>query len=303
MKVVKNISHSIKEKLLKISRDNKINFDTLLLRYLQERILFRLHNSMYDKLFILKGGLFLFAANSLLARPTKDIDFLGKNISNDFKVVVDAFKEICLIESNDGVVFDCTSVMAEHIKEDADYEGVRLSFDGFLGKAKKRMQIDIGFGDVVYPEVEEMIYPSLLDSSFNVYAYSKVSVIAEKFEAMSVLSYANSRMKDFYDIHWLLEHNDFDGNELFNAISQTFRQRGTRIDGYKVIFEEDFYKNDDKKTQWIAFLNRLDKTDVTFEEVILDIMKFLKPVCVAIEENEIFIGRWSCKNLEWLRKI
>lgn len=76
---------------------------------------------------MLKGGLYLFSLTSFQSRPTKDIDFLGKQIANDLDELIRAFKHISSIEVlSDGVVFAHDQVTIERIKEDADYEGVRV---------------------------------------------------------------------------------------------------------------------------------------------------------------------------------
>ena len=62
------------------------------------------------------------------------------------------FRQICLIEfTEDGLLFDENSLGTTRIKEDALYEGVRISFLALLGTAKVRMQVDVGFDDVIHP--------------------------------------------------------------------------------------------------------------------------------------------------------
>lgn len=117
---------------------------------------------------------------------------------------------ICSIEvPADGVVFQLHEMTTERIKEDADYEGVRIKVTALLGRIRKSLQFDIGFGDVVVPRPQLIEYPVLLNmASPQLQAYSKESIISEKFDAMITLSVMNSRMKDFYDIYTLLTTND-----------------------------------------------------------------------------------------------
>jgi hypothetical protein len=49
------------------------------------------------------------------------------------------------------MIFDAASVTANRIKEDADYQGVRVLLKGKLGTARFDLQVDIGFGDAVTP--------------------------------------------------------------------------------------------------------------------------------------------------------
>ncbi|HWQ73639.1 MAG TPA: nucleotidyl transferase AbiEii/AbiGii toxin family protein [Desulfitobacteriaceae bacterium] len=95
------------------------------------------------------------------ARATKDIDFLARQLSNTPGELVNIFKKVCAIESNDAVRFD--SITADRIKENTEYEGIRLKVTGYLDKSRYVLQFDIGFGDVVVPKPVAMDYPSLLD--------------------------------------------------------------------------------------------------------------------------------------------
>jgi len=47
----------------------------------------------------------------------------------------------------DGLTVDSDRVQAERITEDADYEGVRVTFTAYLDRARIPIQIDIGFED------------------------------------------------------------------------------------------------------------------------------------------------------------
>lgn len=63
-------------------------------------------------------------------RPTMDIDMLGRT-SNEEAGIIAQIREILSVEIEpDGLVFDPDSIRAERIKEDADYEGIRVRFTG-----------------------------------------------------------------------------------------------------------------------------------------------------------------------------
>jgi hypothetical protein len=149
---------------------------------------------------VLKGALMLHVWDAPLARATKDLDFLGR-LDNSLENLDRVVREVCAVDVEpDGVVFDPSTVKAERIKEDAEYEGVRVRFVGLLGKARVAMQIDVGFGDVVTPAAESITYPALLDfPAPELSGYPRETVVAEKFQAMVYLRTINSRMKDFYD--------------------------------------------------------------------------------------------------------
>jgi hypothetical protein len=146
-----NIPASVRQKLLNLARERNEDFGLLLTKYGLERIIFRLSTSQHRDVFILKGALLFELWTHERYRPTRDADFLasGDNSPERFAGI---FREICSVEiAEDGLRFDRTSVKAERIKEDADYEGVRVTFTGTLDKAQIPIQIDIGFGDTVTP--------------------------------------------------------------------------------------------------------------------------------------------------------
>jgi predicted nucleotidyltransferase component of viral defense system len=245
-KEIKNRSASIKARLMNIARAEKIDFDSLLLRYFQERLLYRLSISDFSDRFVLKGGLLLICLKMPKCRPTKDIDFLAEQIKNDINEIENIFKRISEIQCDDGVKFIPSSIASERITEDADYEGIRLKIDGTLGQARKRLQVDIGFGDIIIPEATSVEFPSLLEDLPKVKAYSVESIISEKFEAMIKLAMANSRMKDFYDVYFLSSSHNFKGNELKKAIETTFQRRKTPMPENPLVFRPEFHSDKER---------------------------------------------------------
>ncbi len=300
--MTKDISASVKARLLNIAKSERRAFNTISLLYMQERLLYRLSISEYKERFILKGGLLLFSINEFKGRPTRDIDFLAEDISNDLKNIEDAFKSICSIECEDGITYDINGISVERIKEDAEYEGVRVKISSLLGKARELIQIDIGFGDIVIPDPKEMIYPTLLDlDSPKVMVYSKESIIAEKFEAMVSLTVFNSRMKDFYDIYTMATKEEFDYETLKSAISETFNRRATNISNYAAIFKEDFITDQSRINQWKAFLKRINLNEQLEYSTVMNVLdKFLKPIAEGINEENSILHKWNKDNLTWI---
>src|SRR5690606_34079154 len=111
-----------------------------------------------------KGALMLRVWNSPAMRPTMDIDMLGRT-GNDVENIMSQIKDILAVEVEpDGLVFDSETIQTERIAEDTDYDGIRVRFRGVLGTARISMQIDIGFGDIVYPKPEMAELPCMLGS-------------------------------------------------------------------------------------------------------------------------------------------
>ena len=228
---------SIKALLRNLAIRNGKPFEYVLTHYFIERVLYRLSVSPYASHFVLKGGLLLQAVLEQQARATRDIDLLAEQLSNQTDDLRRIFKEICSIEADDGISFDIDSIQAEPITQNADYHGVSLSFFAYLDRTRERIHIDVGFGDTVIPNPNSMTYPSLLNTdAIEIRTYSLESIISEKFHAMVDLSFANSRMKDFYDIVMLACHNSFKGPVLQHAIQATFKTRSTDMPLLPAVF-------------------------------------------------------------------
>ncbi|MDC7242380.1 MAG: nucleotidyl transferase AbiEii/AbiGii toxin family protein [Spirochaetales bacterium] len=245
--------------------------------------------SSYKKQFILKGALMLRAWKSPETRPTMDIDMLGITENNILKIKNQILEIIHTEVGSDGIIFDSESLQTETITEDADYTGIRVSFLGHLENARVRMQIDIGFGDKVYPAPELTELPTILNNPApSLLCYSKESAIAEKFEAMIKLGYLNSRMKDFYDI-WLLSRQfHFECQKLCKAVYMTLEQRGTKISHPIAAFSLDYTTT--HQTMWKAFLKRLkiDHAPESFQDIVKEVEIFLKPVIDGVTEDPIW---------------
>ena len=261
-----------------------------------ERFLYRLSKSPSSDRFVLKGALLLTAWRAPLSRPTMDIDLAGRT-SNELDHIAELVGAVCeVVAEPDGVEFNRASIEASRIKEDADYEGVRVRFHATLAKARIPMQIDIGFGDVIVPGPTEVEYPTLLDFAAPVLqAYPRETVIAEKLEALTKLGLLNSRMKDYYDLSLLSRMYSFEGKHLIEAIVATFRHRGTSIEAEPIGLTDAFYADPARAVQWRAFVRRSRFTGEPgdLEKLVAEIRRFAFPLLAAAVGERPFIARWQ----------
>jgi len=294
-KQISNLAASVQGRLQHQARTSNRPFQELLQYYAMERFLYRLATTEHRRSFVLKGALMLHVWEAPLARATKDLDFLGR-LDNALENLERVVREICAAAVKpDGMVFDPAMVKTERIKEEADYEGVRVRFIGLLGKARVAMQIDVGFGDVVTPAAVEITYPTLLDFPAPVLSgYPRETVIAEKFQAMVYLSTINSRMKDFYDVWLLARQFSFDGAVLAEAIAATFNQRKTAIDRAPIALTTAFTEQPSTLAQWSAFRSKLPNATCPeqLDAVAQFLAAFLLPVTSACERGEAFEQQW-----------
>ena len=294
--MVKNVAASVKQQLLNLSRSRGWDFNWLLSRYVNERLLYRISQSSYtDQLILKEAFLFIYWGKGEL-RPTRDIDLLGYDIE-DAKTVHHIFAELCAVEvqSDDGLSYDPASIRITPIQQGLEQHGYRVHLLAYLGKARIRVQVDVGTGDVVTPKPEWIEFPTLLDSSPVplLKAYPQEVTIAEKTHAMIDKGLKNSRMKDFYDLWMLSQHYAFSGERLTLAMQNTFQKKQLAIPEKVLPLAPIFSANREKQTQWQAFVRKGDLLVPNFPEIIAILHDFLNPPLQAIREEKFFDFSWS----------
>jgi len=296
-KDIKNLQASIRARLQNKAKETNRSFSEILQYYGMERFLYRFSRSKYADKFILKGALMFTVWQIPERRTTLDIDFLAY-YDNQIASIEKVVKDVCEItEEPDGLIFDSETVKGQTIKEDADCEGVRVKFIGFLERSRIPMQIDVGFGDVIYPKPNVIDYPVILDfPKPHLKGYPAESIVSEKFESMVKLALLNSRMKDFYDIWLMMRKVNFNGAQLAEALRKTFEHRKTSFPQDRPLFAEEIYdEKSDRQTLWKAFLKKGDikHTPEKLSAIAREIEEFLIRPLDAIKKDRKFNKIWK----------
>ena len=266
----KNRAASIRARLKNRSDAAKQDFNLTLTHYGLERLLYRLSVSRPAPKFLLKGALLFRLWYDVPHRPTRDADLLGFG-PDDVESVAAVFRDVCVIDVDDGIEFEAGSVKTAEIRKEAGYGGVRVELRATLDGAQLSLQVDVGFGDVVTPAPDTVDYPVLLDDlpTPTLRAYSKYTVVAEKFQALCALGMANSRMKDYFDLWMLLGNGELDDAELVRAIQATFTRRRTALpEGVPAGLSDAFAADAGKLTQWRAFVAKNKFNAVALGELV-----------------------------------
>jgi len=298
MEKKKNIAASVRAKLKNKAKERQVEFQNLLVRFGNERLLYRLSQSKYQKSFMLKGASLFAIWTGEPHRPTKDMDLLGFG-KNDIPTLENIFREICAIDGEDGLEFSVESIKGAEIRAEKKYQGVRITLSAFLDGARIPLQIDIGFGDAVTPTAKSETIETILDlPKPRLRIYPKETVIAEKFEAMVKLGIGNSRMKDFWDVQFLIKNFEFEGKLLQKAIRATFDNRQTAVpEKLPVALTGTFTKNSETIADWKAFIKRGKiESDTDFDKVIESLRVFFEPLIEAENNDAIFDQDWSSPN-------
>jgi len=294
---------SVRARLLAMAAATASDPNAVLARYGIERFLYRLSISPHADRFVLKGAMLLSAWLGQGARPTRDIDLLGIGTFTLDELAVIA-RDACVRRCEpDGMAFLPETVKAVGIRTSGQYRGARLTLSGALGRARVKVQVDVGVGDATTPGPTVLDYPSLLGFQRpRLRAYRPETVVAEKVHAMTVLASTNTRLKDVHDVAALCRQVDFDGATLASAIEATFARRKTDLPlSLPAALTPDFAADPARQAQWRAFLkrSRLDDGTETLESAATEAARFLEPVLSAVRRSSPFAFFWKARG-PWL---
>lgn len=268
--------------------------------FCQEEFLRRLEKSKYAENLVLKGGLFIYAVTDFDSRVTMDVDFLLRRVPNTPEQMKKVLEEIIAISTaNDFVTFEIKDIAPIAVAK--KYAGIGASLVARIKNTKTPFSIDFGVGDVIVPNQEKRRIPTQLEDfeAPMVNTYSLETTIAEKIDAILSLMEFSSRMKDYYDIYYLANKFDFNGNILSNALRKTFENRGHTFTTEQFEAVMSFDDDESMQKKWKAFSRKIDVKTDNYSIVLRTIQKFLiKPFIAAINED-FFCEHWIASKNIW----
>lgn len=284
----KNVAASVRQRLLNLRQAKNIEYNALLTQYAIERFLYRLSKSDLAERFVLKGAMLFRVWSGELHRPTKDLDLLGQGDPSPEAVADTVRQVIATPVPDDGMIFGLDSIVADEIREEQAYGGIRIRLVAMLGNARIPMQIDVGFGDAVTPVAKVQEYPTLLGMDTpRLRMYPPETVVAEKLEAAVVLGMTNSRMKDYYDLLVIFRTYDIDDQAQAKAIAATFKRRQTALPvDVPTGLSDEFGEDEAAQRLWREFLRRLhiDDAPSDFMEVVALVRNRTLPVIAMAKQ-------------------
>ena len=243
----------LKAKIRNLSEGDSTKAQTLIRNFIMERFLERIALSQYRNNFILKGGMLVSAVVGLDTRATMDIDTTVKSLELSKDNAVKIVEEIIAVEIPDGVHFTITKV--SDIMEEHDYPGIRFMLEATLDNLRQTIKIDISTGDIITPGAVEFSYNLMLeDRAISLWTYNLETLLAEKLETIMARGTANTRMRDFYDIHIISQQEPYDLVILKRAFLATSSKRNTtdQIPDFRTILAT-VESDDVMRRQWENF--------------------------------------------------
>ena len=283
---MKDMAASIRTRLMNIARKEQVPFQRILTLYKQEGLLHRIASTRYSKDIVLKGGLLFYQLQGFIARPTKDIDLLGSQKSDSETLLFNVLTEACSLHIDDGLKLDSGSIDVSPITGQTDHGGVRAYITMYLGTSRTRLQIDMGFGDVITGGPIDKPYRTLLGNrSFTIKTYTDETIAAEKLEAIVSLGTVNSRYKDFYDLYELLIKTCLADDKVVEAACNTFRNRNTALPELPESLTESYWSSENFKTNWNRYLDRIEASEPDQEQLTGKLLPRLQNIYKNIKIN------------------
>lgn len=295
-----DIAASVLARLKNKSRESGRSYQLCLQLFCQEEFLRRLEKSKYAENFVLKGGLFIYTLTDFESRVTMDIDLLLQRLPNTPESLKPIIEEIMHTKTgNDFVMFELKSVQPIAVAK--KYSGISASLIAMIKNTRTPIKIDFGVGDVIVPHKEKRVLPTQLNDfeSPMINTYSVETTIAEKLDAILDLMEYSSRMKDYYDIFFISNKFNFDGQILTEALRKTFENRNHHFTANS--FEQILTFGDDilMQKKWSAFTRKIAAPKEPFDAIIEAIRVFLKQPFLAAISGETFDKKWYAKKGHW----
>lgn len=275
-------SRRVKDLIKNIAQGDSGRAQRLQRHYALERFLERVSLSRYRDNLILKGGMLVAAIVGLESRATMDMDATCKGYPIDVESATEMVHEIAAIDIGDGMAFEIIDV--SEIMEDSEYGGVRVALISYSDKMKTNIKIDISTGDAITPSEIRFSYKLMLeDRSLDILTYSIETVLAEKLQTILSRSVYNSRARDYYDIHALIEADRIpEPSNLAKAFERTCIQRESlhlleRSDGILQEIEQSV----PMREQWDRYRKAFDYAeDISWEDAFAAVRKLIDLIAI-----------------------
>ena len=145
--------------------------------------------------------------------------------------------------------------------------------------------MDVTTGDMITPREVEYTFSLLFDDrTISILAYNLETVLAEKLETVLSRNIANTRPKDYYDVHILyaLRGADCDKATLRRALEQTTQKRGSGmiLTDYPEIMKE-IRGSDTLRKLWEKYSREYEYAkDISFDDTCNTIQTIMDAIMV-----------------------
>lgn len=251
MPVAERLADSIKAK----ARAKGERPDRAMVRYVQERIAFRLAETFPG--LVVKGSFAEVARNPAGARFAPDLDLWLPERPEDMDLLLTDVFSLTYYDDRgaieDGI--DVTEVRWQETHAHLEEPGMKFRLTVTVGKVRVPLKVDFAFGLGHADGYETAVLPSMVPSFGEIWlsVQPAARAIAEKLHAMAEFGAANTRVKDVWDLHAHLVRDGVNVEAVAGEIAKVFAARGRDVDpGLACLTREWAEANEAAWTRWHA---------------------------------------------------
>ena len=275
-------SMSLRAKVNNFAKAKGISPQHALQAFFAERLLARIEKSRYRKNLAVKGGTLMGAILGIAQRTTMDVDATVIGLHLDADSAKELVAEVAATDVGDGIRFKIDPSSPNTIAKDDDYGGFSVGLTASFGSIRLPIGIDLTVGDVITPKAERRRFAAILDDrvKISVYAYTVETLIAEKLQTVLRRGDANTRPRDFYDLHMLKMRGGIDLPTLRRAVVRTFRNRHSEdaLQRWRTVLSA-VAESEAMRRQWERYrANAPYAKGISFEATVQSVQEFLEMV-------------------------
>ena len=266
---LKDIVDSIREDGFKLNRAK--------VKACQEIFMMKLSCSKYRDSVLLKGGTIMYQLTKEQRRSTEDLDVDLMKISISDQNLITVFNHIGAIDVGLGIQFEVIVDKITPLKHEA-YEGKRLIllFTDDLNNTLS-LKLDIGVHTQYHVEQDKLIFDiTCSDKGVELLANPIEQMIVEKTSSFIKFGVLSTRMKDLFDIYYLIKNQTYSKQKVLELIHLYFVNTGQvqSLDQYlnsmKGLLESEiFIGNFSRSDNWtgIDFNTILEELTIFFNGI------------------------------------
>jgi hypothetical protein len=184
------------------AKEAGIPAQALMQSYLFERLLERLSKSEWRDNVVIKGGMLVSSLVGVASGTTMGLDTTITGFTLTHESAEEALRDVAAVDAGDDRSFELDRT--EDIRETDDYPGIRVCLKAVYPPMAVPLKIDVTTGDSITPGPIAYDYPLLFDGgSASLMPHPPETVLAEKLGTVASRGVANTRPRDFYDMHLL----------------------------------------------------------------------------------------------------
>lgn len=276
--------------------------------FVLERFLARVQAGQQRDVFAVKGGFLMTVYGGGFTRPTEDVDLSRIGEACPEAWIRSVVADIAATPSptkDDGVSFDLANLKVTPItgtgKAGTMDFGLKVSFQGNVGKARCKIVLDVCGGNPIVPGVVRKELPSLLPKEFpplSIPCYPLEMVIAEKLHAAQWFGIDNTRVKDFHDVAMLIDGNCINGAGLAAAVRVVWanwgsvHHSGAEMAKGRGLSDDYAFNMQDRWEAWLTDFWIKGMPD-DFAEVVAKVRDFAGPALDAVAAGNDFALDWT----------